>query len=91
VFDRKAAAFNRLLEGLVVRFGLVRIGARELRKRVIGSVALAKISRERGGVGRLDVSREEEVRAMFRNVIEEFGTIDILVSNAPFMSRNCRT
>jgi glucose 1-dehydrogenase len=29
-----------------------------------------------------DVSREEEVRAMFRNVIEEFGTIDILVSNA---------
>jgi glucose 1-dehydrogenase len=29
-----------------------------------------------------DVSREDEVRAMFRNVIEEFGTIDILINNA---------
>jgi glucose 1-dehydrogenase len=29
-----------------------------------------------------DVSREEEVQAMFQRVIEEFGTIDILVNNA---------
>lgn len=29
-----------------------------------------------------DVSREDQVQAMFRRMIQEFGTIDILVSNA---------
>ena len=29
-----------------------------------------------------DVSKEEEVQAMFRRMYEEFGTIDILVNNA---------
>ncbi len=29
-----------------------------------------------------DVSSEDEVRQMFRRMIEEFGTIDILVNNA---------
>ena len=29
-----------------------------------------------------DVSREDQVQAMFRKMIQEFGTIDILVSNA---------
>jgi glucose 1-dehydrogenase len=29
-----------------------------------------------------DVSREDQVQAMFRRMMEEFGTIDILVSNA---------
>jgi len=29
-----------------------------------------------------DVSREDQVQAMFRKMIEEFGTIDILVNNA---------
>jgi glucose 1-dehydrogenase len=29
-----------------------------------------------------DVSKEDEVRAMFKRTIEEFGTIDILVNNA---------
>src|SRR5436190_12988166 len=29
-----------------------------------------------------DVSQENEVRAMFHNVIAEFGTIDILINNA---------
>ncbi len=31
---------------------------------------------------RADVSKEDEVRAMFRRVIAEFGTLDILVNNA---------
>lgn len=31
---------------------------------------------------RADVRREDEVRAMFRTMIQEFGTIDILVNNA---------
>ena len=31
---------------------------------------------------RADVSKEDEVRAMFRRVIGEFGTLDILVNNA---------
>jgi glucose 1-dehydrogenase len=29
-----------------------------------------------------DVSREEQVQAMFKNTIETFGTLDILVNNA---------
>lgn len=31
---------------------------------------------------RADVSSEEEVRALFRAAIDEYGTVDILVSNA---------
>ncbi len=31
---------------------------------------------------RADVSREDEVQAMFRRTLQEFGTIDILVNNA---------
>jgi glucose 1-dehydrogenase len=31
---------------------------------------------------RADVSREEEVRAMFAEMLKQFGTIDILVNNA---------
>lgn len=31
---------------------------------------------------RADVSSEEEVQAMFRRTVEEFGTVDILVNNA---------
>src|SRR5574341_1235148 len=31
---------------------------------------------------RADVSSEEEVQAMFRRTIAEFGTVDILVNNA---------
>ena len=29
-----------------------------------------------------DVSKEDEVVAMFRNVVAQFGTVDILVANA---------
>ena len=36
----------------------------------------------RGLSHRADVSKEDEVRAMFRRVIAEFGTLDILVNNA---------
>jgi glucose 1-dehydrogenase len=41
--------------------------------------------RETGAPGtavQADVSDEEQVRAMFREVIDEFGTVDILVNNA---------
>src|SRR5881394_401284 len=31
---------------------------------------------------RADVSREDEVQAMFAEMIKEFGTIDILINNA---------
>lgn len=35
-----------------------------------------------GFVCRADVSREEEVKEMFRQTIEKYGTVDILVNNA---------
>jgi glucose 1-dehydrogenase len=35
-----------------------------------------------GFICHADVSREEEVRSMFRETIERFGTVDILVNNA---------
>jgi glucose 1-dehydrogenase len=35
-----------------------------------------------GFIFHADVSREEDVRAMFRETIERFGTVDILVNNA---------
>ena len=31
---------------------------------------------------RADVSQEEQVRQMFAEVIEHFGTVDILINNA---------
>jgi glucose 1-dehydrogenase len=41
--------------------------------------------RRSGGISfshRADVSREGEVRSMFRRAVDEFGTLDILVNNA---------
>ncbi|HSV62436.1 MAG TPA: SDR family oxidoreductase [Chthoniobacterales bacterium] len=35
---------------------------------------------------RADISREEEVRAMFAEMLQQFGTIDILVNNAGLQS-----
>ncbi|MBE0599152.1 MAG: glucose 1-dehydrogenase [Desulfuromonadales bacterium] len=47
--------------------------------------AVVQEIRQGGGQGvaiGADVSREEEVAAMFRQAVEEFGTLDILVNNA---------
>jgi glucose 1-dehydrogenase len=50
-----------------------------------GAEEVAAALRERGVrayAQRADVSQEAEVQAMFRRMIDEFGTIDILVNNA---------
>jgi glucose 1-dehydrogenase len=50
-----------------------------------GGEEAARIAKRCGGksiVVAADVSREDQVQAMFRKTIEAFGTIDILVSNA---------
>src|SRR5215813_4411511 len=47
--------------------------------------ALAEEIRARGSKGiavRADVSDETQVQVMFRRMLDEFGTIDILVNNA---------
>lgn len=49
-----------------------------------GEAVVREIRREGGhgvAIG-ADVSREEEVTAMFRQTVETFGTLDILISNA---------
>ncbi len=48
-------------------------------ERVVG---LIKQSGSRALAVRADVSREDEVQAMFAQMLKEFGTIDILVNNA---------
>ncbi len=45
-------------------------------------VALIKQSGSRAIAVRADVSREDEVQAMFAQMLKEYGTIDILVNNA---------
>jgi glucose 1-dehydrogenase len=54
-------------------------GAAKEAKEVVSTI---KRAGGRGLAIRADVSREEEVQAMFGRVLEEFGTIDILVNNA---------
>lgn len=47
--------------------------------------AVAEEIAQQGGkaiVNQADVSKEEQVQAMFRRMFEEFGTIDILINNA---------
>jgi glucose 1-dehydrogenase len=47
--------------------------------------AVVKEIHKRGGhahAHRADVSQEDQVKAMFRKMISEFGTIDILINNA---------
>lgn len=54
-------------------------GAREMAERVVADINAA------GGRAisyQCDVSKEEEVTAMFKDIITQFGTVDILVNNA---------
>lgn len=47
--------------------------------------AVVEAIRQSGGMAyahQADVTREEQVEDMFRRMVERFGTIDILVSNA---------
>ncbi|MBI5603103.1 MAG: glucose 1-dehydrogenase [Deltaproteobacteria bacterium] len=60
---------------VVVNYSRTNAGAEEVVQNIVdqGGKALAF---------KADVSREEEVQALFKTAIQEFGTVDILVSNA---------
>src|SRR5262249_21619650 len=55
------------------------VAAEEAAEQVVDAIAQAGV---RAYAHRADVSREDQVVAMFRRMREEFGTIDILVNNA---------
>jgi len=74
--------------GKGVAIALGRAGADVVVNYVVGEEAAQEVVEEvkRHGVDAIalkaDVSREDQVRAMFRQMIEQFGAIDILVNNA---------
>ena len=74
--------------GRAVALGLGAAGADVVVNYVAGEEAAAAVVAEIGKSGvralahKADVSREDEVAAMFRQMLAEFGTIDILVANA---------
>ena len=74
--------------GEAIARAMGRAGANIVINYVTGGDAAEKIAEEirQGGVSaaavKADVSREDEVAAMFRSVDETFGGLDILVSNA---------
>src|SRR5690349_23229943 len=54
-------------------------GAKEMAEQVVNDITAL------GGVAitsKTDVSKEDQVQQMFRDVISRFGTVDILVNNA---------
>lgn len=68
--------------------GLAEAGATVLVNYVRGDEQAERVVDEINAAGgraiahRADVSSEEEVQAMFRRAVDEFGTVDILVNNA---------
>jgi glucose 1-dehydrogenase len=74
--------------GRAVALALGQAGADVVVNYVVGDEAAAEVVTEiqRQGVAafahKADVSREDEVQAMFARMIAQFGTIDILVANA---------
>jgi glucose 1-dehydrogenase len=70
-----AIALGEAGADVVVNYAGSERGAREAVEKIEGHGA-------RGLAFQADVSREEEVRAMFRRALDEFGTIDILINNA---------
>ena len=74
--------------GKAVALALGRAGADVAVNWVVGEDAAQEIVETIQGFGvqacaiKADVSREDEVQAMFRAMLERFGTIDILVNNA---------
>src|SRR3954451_12976880 len=74
--------------GRAVAIAMGRAGADVVVNYVAAPEAAEEVAAEVRGFGvevlavRADVSREDEVQAMFARTIQEFGTIDILVANA---------
>jgi glucose 1-dehydrogenase len=74
--------------GRAVAIALGRAGADVVVNYVVGDDAAEEVVEAIKKAGRkayahkADVSREEDVRAMFARAIEQFGTIDILINNA---------
>ncbi len=74
--------------GQAVAIGLAQAGADVLVNYVVGDEAANAVvdqirkSGVKASAYLADVSSEEQVAAMFKHMVEEFGTIDILVANA---------
>ena len=74
--------------GKAIAIALGHAGADVVVNYVTGPEDAEAVAREVGSCGskvmtiRADVSKEEEVQAMFAQVIREWGTVDILVNNA---------
>ena len=74
--------------GRAVAIALGKAGADVVVNYVVGEQSADEVVAEieaagaRGLAVRADVSSEDDVRAMFRQMFDEFGTIDILVNNA---------
>lgn len=74
--------------GKGIAIALAHAGADVVVNYVTNEEAAQEVAREarqcesRAVVHRADVSKEDQVQAMFRRMIDEFGTIDILVNNA---------
>lgn len=74
--------------GAEIARAMAAAGAQVAVNDVTGEAAAMKIAEEISEAGgtavavRADVSREPEVREMFRSIVDTFGTLDILVSNA---------
>ena len=74
--------------GQAVALALAQAGADVVINYVTHSEAAEAVAQEAAGHGvkayahQADISREDQVQAMFRKMIQEFGTIDILVNNA---------
>jgi len=74
--------------GLAIAHALAEAGAKVAVNYVVGDEAATRVVeniREYGGAAiaiRADVSREDEVQAMFRTMFDAWGSIDILVNNA---------
>ncbi|MGQ0657562.1 MAG: SDR family oxidoreductase [Chromatiales bacterium] len=54
----------------------------EAAEKTVGEVLSCGCPNKRSYAHQADVSREDQVQAMFRRMFKEFGTIDILVNNA---------
>jgi glucose 1-dehydrogenase len=74
--------------GRAVAIGLARAGADVAVNYVVGPEAAEEVVQEvekfgvKGIAVKADVSKEDQVQAMYRQMLNAFGTIDILVSNA---------
>ncbi|GGU97581.1 hypothetical protein GCM10010211_76040 [Streptomyces albospinus] len=74
--------------GKATAIGLGRAGANEVVNHVAGREDADQVVEEISGLGvraaayQADVSQEDQVVAMFDRMVQEFGTIDILVANA---------